>query len=114
MTKDPQTTIHSRTTISSSPGLPHALRIALWASPLVVLLAYVAQASFRFPHLSRGAGLTALAVVVGVVLGGATALFGYYQFLRRPRAWSKGTGALLAVNTILLLVSVAIVPNLLR
>ncbi len=93
--------------------LPAPLRVALWASPLVVFSGYMLQAIFRFPHLSRGAGLTALALVLGLVLGGTTALFGYYQLIRRPDAWTKTARGLLAVNTVLLLGAVAIVPKLL-
>ena|SRR5687768_359402 len=112
MTQGPSPTTESREAGSSLHRLPEPLRIALWASPLVVISGYVVQAIFRFPHLSRGAGLTALALVVGVLLGGTTALFGFHQLIRRPGAWTKTTGVLLAVNTVLLLGAVAIVPNL--
>jgi hypothetical protein len=97
----------------SSNTLPAPLRMALWASPLVAIAGYALQAIFRFPHLSRGAGLTALTLVLGLVLGGATALFGFYQVVRRPDAWTKTARALLAVNTVLLLGAIAVVPNLL-
>jgi uncharacterized membrane protein YdcZ (DUF606 family) len=113
MTQDPSSTVKSSEANSSLHTLPQPLRVALWASPLVAVSGYVVQATFRFPHPSRGAGLTALALVLGLVLGGTTALFGFHQLIRRPGAWTKTTGALLAVNTILLLGAVAIVPNLL-
>jgi hypothetical protein len=105
--------IKSREAARPLHSLPEPLRVALWASPLVVILGYVVQATFRFPQLSRGAGLTALALVLGLVLGGTTALFGFHQLIRRPGAWTKTTGFLLALNTILLLGAVAIVPRLL-
>jgi uncharacterized membrane protein YdcZ (DUF606 family) len=113
MTQDPSSTIKASEAGRHLHRLPEPLRIALWASPLVVIAGYVVQTIFRFPHLSRGAGLTALALVFGLVLGGITALFGFHQLVRRPGAWTKTTGFLLAVNAILLLGAVAIVPKLL-
>jgi hypothetical protein len=113
MTQDQTSTVGSREAGDPSRRLPAPLRIALWASPLVVISSYALQAIVRFPHPSRGAGLTALALVLGLILGGATALFGFHQLIRRPHAWTKATGALLAVNTVLLLGAIAIVPNLL-
>ena len=98
--------------LNKTTRLPEPLRIALWASPLVALSAYVIQAIFRFPPLSRGAGLTAFTLVVGLVLGGATALFGFYYSIRRRGAWTKRTSVLLAVNTVLLIGAVLVVPNL--
>ena len=92
--------------------LPAALRVALWASPMLVVAGYATQAVFRFPHLSRGAGVTALILVSGLVAGGTTALFGFYQLIRRPDAWTKATKVFLAVNAALLVGASAIVPKL--
>jgi hypothetical protein len=96
----------------STAVLSKSLRIALWASPAIAVGSWLAQAVFRFPGSSRGAGLTAVMLVLGVVLGGVTALFAGYQFIRRPGARTKTASILLGINSVLLLAAVAIVPNL--
>jgi hypothetical protein len=59
-----------------------------------------------------GAGLTALILVLGLSLGGLTAIWGFLQLARRPDAWTKSAGGLLAVNAVLLLLAMGIVPRL--
>jgi uncharacterized membrane protein len=112
MSQDPFAAQRPDSVVASASQLPKLLTVALWASPLVVLLGYVFQVLLRFPPQSRGAGVTALIVVIGLVLGGATALYGILQLVRRPDAWTKMSGSLLAANAVLLLLAIGIVPKL--
>ena len=99
---------------AATAQLPNLLSVALWASPLVTVSGYLGQVALRFPPQSKGAGFTALILVLGLVLGALTAVFGIFQLGRRPDAWTKKSGSLLALNVILLLMALAFVPGLFR
>lgn len=99
---------------AATTRLPKVLSVALWASPLVAIGAYLAQAAFRFPPQTKGAGVTALTFVLGLVLSGMTTLFGFYQLARKSDAWTIKSGSLLAVNVVLLLLALAVVTRLFR
>jgi hypothetical protein len=114
MTSDPYTS-HKTSTASLGDifSLPVPVKVALWVSPSLAIGAWTIQAIFRFTVPSRGSSLTAVALVLGVVCGGITALCAGYQLIRRPDAWNWKWSVLLVVNAVLLLIAVMLVPNLL-
>jgi hypothetical protein len=100
--------------MASKRGFSPPLRAALWASPILILAAWLSQSLWRFPPLSVGASYTAKALVVGALLASVSALCADYRLVRTRASRTIEAYVLAGVNTILLLAVLLIVGIALR